>query len=261
MFVGLVCLAGDEYGGRVWGWVSAETLCRKWAPLGHKHFSRSSFKGIQNNFLVDLFMVALCTVIERSFKDQINTSYCGIVSFMILCTTFSVNILFVCELEGTAEAEIASSTISAEDAGVSLGFSGFSHTSWSSPPSPGLAEVLTALSQTARTWIWVGTLDVSSNGEKKWFHVTTSACVLPIRLAAGGCIGRRFFQASSQAALLRDLRQRIQEVSNFHHTASQALRVPLPHALSSDSQGKSPDNPLQPYLTSPQLHTELVRYL
>lgn len=87
-------------------------------------------------------------------------------------------------------------------------------------------------------------------------------CVLPIRLAAGGCIGRRFFQASSQAALLRDLRQRIQEVSNFHFTASQALRVPPPHTPPSDNQGNaSPENPPQPYLTSPQLHTELVRYL
>lgn len=79
-------------------------------------------------------------------------------------------------------------------------------------------------------------------------------------LAAGGCIGRRFFQGSSQAALFRDLRQRIQEVSDFHHAASQALRVPPPHTPSSDSQGDdSPDNPHPPYLTSPQLHTELVR--
>ncbi|XP_020505539.2 ectopic P granules protein 5 homolog [Labrus bergylta] len=79
-------------------------------------------------------------------------------------------------------------------------------------------------------------------------------------LAAGGCIGRRFFQASHQAALLRDLRQRIQEVSDFHHVASQALRVPPTHTPSSDSQGdESPDNPQPPYLTSPQLHTELVR--
>lgn len=87
-------------------------------------------------------------------------------------------------------------------------------------------------------------------------------CVLPIRLAAGGCIGRRFFQGSSQAALLGELRQKIQEVSNFHYTASQALRVPPPHTPSTDSQGSaSPENPLRPYLTSPQLHTELVRYL
>lgn len=85
-------------------------------------------------------------------------------------------------------------------------------------------------------------------------------CVFSTSLAAGGCIGRRFFQASSQTALLRDLRQRIQEVSDFHHTASQALRVPPPHTPSSDSQGdESPDNHRPPYLTSPQLHSELVR--
>uniref|UniRef100_H2LXG0 Epg5-like TPR domain-containing protein n=1 Tax=Oryzias latipes TaxID=8090 RepID=H2LXG0_ORYLA len=79
-------------------------------------------------------------------------------------------------------------------------------------------------------------------------------------LAAGGCIGRRFFQGSSQALVLKDLRQRIQEVSDFHHAASQALRVPLPNTPSSDSQSdKSSCNP-QPYnLTSPQLHTELVK--
>ncbi|CAB1426368.1 unnamed protein product [Pleuronectes platessa] len=79
-------------------------------------------------------------------------------------------------------------------------------------------------------------------------------------LAADGCIGRRFFQASSHAALLRDLRQRIQVVSDFHHAASQALRVPPLHTPSSDSQvDETPDNPHPPYLTSPQLHTELVR--
>ncbi|MED6273627.1 hypothetical protein CHARACLAT_008460, partial [Characodon lateralis] len=79
-------------------------------------------------------------------------------------------------------------------------------------------------------------------------------------LAAGGCIGRRFFQASSQVALLKDLRQRIQEVSDFHHTASQALRVHPPPTPSSESQDdESPNNPQPPYLTSPQLHSELVR--
>lgn len=74
-------------------------------------------------------MVEICTEIERQFKEQINTSFCGIVLYMILYTAFSVNIWFVCELEGAAEAETASSTISAEDAGVPLGLSGFSHTS------------------------------------------------------------------------------------------------------------------------------------
>ncbi|CAN9513284.1 unnamed protein product [Ophioblennius macclurei] len=79
-------------------------------------------------------------------------------------------------------------------------------------------------------------------------------------LAAGGCIGRRFFQTSSQAALLRDLKMRIQEVSDFHYAASQALKVPPPQTPSSDSQGdESPSNTQTSYLISPQLHTELVR--
>uniref|UniRef100_A0A3B4BDQ9 Ectopic P-granules autophagy protein 5 homolog n=1 Tax=Periophthalmus magnuspinnatus TaxID=409849 RepID=A0A3B4BDQ9_9GOBI len=79
-------------------------------------------------------------------------------------------------------------------------------------------------------------------------------------LAAGGCIGQRFFLSSSQVALLKDLRQKIQEVSDFHHAASQALRVPPPQMPSSDSQGdESPGNLQPPYLTSPKLHTELVR--
>lgn len=90
-----------------------------------------------------------------------------------------------------------------------------------------------------------------TNASVSWF---------PTRLAAGGCIGRRFFQTSSQAALLKDLRQRLQEVSDFHHTASQALRVPPQHTPSSESQeDESPLNPQPLYLTSPHLHSELVR--
>ncbi|XP_055017592.1 ectopic P granules protein 5 homolog isoform X2 [Boleophthalmus pectinirostris] len=78
--------------------------------------------------------------------------------------------------------------------------------------------------------------------------------------AAGGCIGQRFFLSSSQVALLKDLRQKIQEVSDFHHAASQALRVPPPQTPSSDSQVDESSGNLQPpYLTSPKLHTELVR--
>uniref|UniRef100_A0A8C7SAW8 Ectopic P-granules autophagy protein 5 homolog (C. elegans) n=1 Tax=Oncorhynchus mykiss TaxID=8022 RepID=A0A8C7SAW8_ONCMY len=76
-------------------------------------------------------------------------------------------------------------------------------------------------------------------------------------LDAGGCIGRRFFQGSTQAVLLRDLRQRLQEVSDFHHAASQALRVPPTHT---PSQGEDrPNSPPHLFLTSPQIHTELVR--
>ncbi|XP_071259097.1 ectopic P granules protein 5 homolog [Salvelinus alpinus] len=76
-------------------------------------------------------------------------------------------------------------------------------------------------------------------------------------LDAGGCIGRRFFQGSSQAVLLRDLRQRLQEVSDFHHTASQALRV-LPTYTPSQGEDR-PNSPPHLFLTSPQIHTELVR--
>ncbi|XP_057687965.1 ectopic P granules protein 5 homolog [Corythoichthys intestinalis] len=79
-------------------------------------------------------------------------------------------------------------------------------------------------------------------------------------LAAGGCIGRRFFQSSSQATLLQDLRQRIQTVSDFHHAASQALRVPPTGTSSAGNHGdQRPGSPCRSYLTSPQLHTELVR--
>lgn len=173
MFVGLVCLAGAEYGRFIWGWISTETLCRKWAPFRRQHFPRTGFKGIQKSSLQ-----YYSTRTEINFKDQINTSYCGVVLFIILNTAYGVNIVFVSEVEGAAEAKIASSTISAEDAGVSLGLSGFSHTTWSPPPSPGLAEVLAALSQTARTWVWVCTLVIASQSTvivKKWFHVTTSA--------------------------------------------------------------------------------------
>lgn len=63
--------------------------------------------------------------------------------------------LCVSEVESAAEAKIASCTVSAEDAGVPLGLSGWSNTTWSPPASPGLAEVLTALSQTARAWVRV----------------------------------------------------------------------------------------------------------
>ncbi|XP_061134077.1 ectopic P granules protein 5 homolog [Syngnathus typhle] len=79
-------------------------------------------------------------------------------------------------------------------------------------------------------------------------------------MAAAGCIGRRFFQASSQAALLQDLRQRIQTISDFHHAASQALKVPPTRTASADHQdNQHPGSPSRSYLTSPELHTELVR--
>ncbi|XP_077571693.1 ectopic P granules protein 5 homolog [Stigmatopora nigra] len=79
-------------------------------------------------------------------------------------------------------------------------------------------------------------------------------------LAAGGCIGRRFFQTSSQATLLQDLRQRLQTISDFHHAASQALRVPPTDTVSADNPSdRWAGSPCRSYLTSPQLHIELVR--
>lgn len=49
VFSGLVRLAGAEYGRHVWGGISAETLCWKWAPCRAKHISRASFKGMKSH--------------------------------------------------------------------------------------------------------------------------------------------------------------------------------------------------------------------
>ncbi|KAL0979304.1 hypothetical protein UPYG_G00183410 [Umbra pygmaea] len=76
-------------------------------------------------------------------------------------------------------------------------------------------------------------------------------------LDPGGCIGPRFFQGAAQVVLLRDLRTRIQEVSDFQHAASQALKVPPIHTP--DQGDDSPNSTSPVFLTSPQLHTELVR--
>ncbi|KAI1900325.1 hypothetical protein AGOR_G00048810 [Albula goreensis] len=76
-------------------------------------------------------------------------------------------------------------------------------------------------------------------------------------LEAKGCIGKRYFHSSAHATLLKDLKQRLVEVSDFHHAASKALKVPL-----SASEGDSaPGTPITQYMTSPELHIELVRLL
>lgn len=72
-----------------------------------------------------------------------------------------------------------------------------------------------------------------------------------------GCIGRRFFQSPAQVNLLNEMKQRLIEVADFHHAASKALRAegPLDGGEGSSEKGScSPD-----YLTSPELHKELVR--
>uniref|UniRef100_A0A8D0L8Y7 Epg5-like TPR domain-containing protein n=1 Tax=Sphenodon punctatus TaxID=8508 RepID=A0A8D0L8Y7_SPHPU len=76
-------------------------------------------------------------------------------------------------------------------------------------------------------------------------------------LPVDGCIGQRFFQSPAHVSLLSDMKQRLIEVADFHHAASKALRVEsLADAGESASQkGRGvPD-----YLTSPELHKELVR--
>ncbi|XP_077916502.1 ectopic P granules protein 5 homolog isoform X3 [Halichoerus grypus] len=74
-------------------------------------------------------------------------------------------------------------------------------------------------------------------------------------LPIDGCIGRRFFQSPAHISLLKEMKRRLMEVADFHHAASKALRVPAEGSGGPPaSQAGSPG-----YLTSPELHTELVR--
>ncbi|KAM5222084.1 ectopic P granules protein 5 homolog isoform 2-T2 [Ctenodactylus gundi] len=74
-------------------------------------------------------------------------------------------------------------------------------------------------------------------------------------LPIDGCIGRRFFQSAAHISLLKDMKRRLTEVADFHHAASKALRVPAGGSEGlPESQAGTPA-----YLTSPELHTQLVR--
>ncbi|XP_008063178.1 ectopic P granules protein 5 homolog [Carlito syrichta] len=74
-------------------------------------------------------------------------------------------------------------------------------------------------------------------------------------LPIDGCIGRRFFQSPAHINLLKEMKRRLTEVADFHHTASKALRVPAEGSEGLlESQASAPG-----YLTSPELHSELVR--
>lgn len=76
-----------------------------------------------------------------------------------------------------------------------------------------------------------------------------------LRLPIDGCIGRRFFQSPSHISLLKDMKRRLTEVADFHYAASKALRVPA-----EGSEGTAePQAGTPAYLTSPELHRELVR--
>uniref|UniRef100_A0A8C5X2H3 Ectopic P-granules autophagy protein 5 homolog n=1 Tax=Malurus cyaneus samueli TaxID=2593467 RepID=A0A8C5X2H3_9PASS len=75
-------------------------------------------------------------------------------------------------------------------------------------------------------------------------------------LPVDGCIGRRFFQSAAHVNLLNEMKQRLTEVADFHHAASKALRVESP-----EGSDRSPEKAScsSDYLTSPELHKELVR--
>ncbi|KAM9251117.1 LOW QUALITY PROTEIN: ectopic P granules protein 5 homolog [Cariama cristata] len=76
-------------------------------------------------------------------------------------------------------------------------------------------------------------------------------------LPVDGCIGRRFFQSATHVNLLNEMKQRLIEVADFHHAASKALRVESPAEGSDRSPEKASCS--SDYLTSPELHKELVR--
>lgn len=80
------------------------------------------------------------------------------------------------------------------------------------------------------------------------------------RLEAKGCIGKRYFHSAAHIALLKELKQRLSVVCDFHHAASKALKVLSP---SGDVHGEgeaAPGTPITQFMTSPELHVELVRY-
>lgn len=94
--------------------------------------------------------------------------------------------------------------------------------------------------------------DADLTFETRLSYASLSICRLPV----DGCIGRRFFQSAAHVNLLSEMKQRLTEVADFHHAASKALRVESPEGndRSPEKTSCSPD-----YLTSPELHKELVR--
>ncbi|XP_042305293.1 ectopic P granules protein 5 homolog isoform X2 [Sceloporus undulatus] len=76
-------------------------------------------------------------------------------------------------------------------------------------------------------------------------------------LPVDGCIGKRFFQSPVHLSLLSDLKQRLIEAADFHHSASKALRM---DSRASSSENLAERGSTKPdHLTSPELHKELVR--
>ncbi|MGH0172201.1 UNVERIFIED_CONTAM: hypothetical protein FKN15_063006 [Acipenser sinensis] len=78
-------------------------------------------------------------------------------------------------------------------------------------------------------------------------------------LEARGCIGRRYFHSPAHSNLLKEMRQRLVEVADFHHTASKALKVPR-DCKPGEGEGSSRSNTPE-HMTSPEVHKELVRLI
>lgn len=81
------------------------------------------------------------------------------------------------------------------------------------------------------------------------------------RLEAKGCIGKRYFHSAAHLTLLKELKQRLVEVCDFHHAAGKALKVPSPSKDTHSEGEATPGTPISQSMTSPQLHVELVRYV
>nr|XP_014350649.1 PREDICTED: ectopic P granules protein 5 homolog [Latimeria chalumnae] len=76
-------------------------------------------------------------------------------------------------------------------------------------------------------------------------------------LPVSSCIGKRFFHSTAHVSLLKELKRRLTEVADFHHAASKALKVErsaVGVTGAGDERNQTPD-----YMTSPELHRELVR--
>lgn len=79
------------------------------------------------------------------------------------------------------------------------------------------------------------------------------------RLEAKGCIGKRYFHSAAHITLLKELKQRLVEVCDFHHAAGKALKVQSPSSDAHSEDVAMPGTPITQSMTSPELHVELVR--
>ncbi|KAK3538822.1 hypothetical protein QTP86_015946 [Hemibagrus guttatus] len=78
-------------------------------------------------------------------------------------------------------------------------------------------------------------------------------------LEAKGCIGKRYFHSAAHITLLKELKQRLVEVCDFHHAAGKALKVLSPSSDAHSEGEATPGTPITQSMTSPELHVELVR--